>query len=116
MKLRHIQRRPAKNSFFRAVNDLNGKIYPLGLTEEIRYVEDLNIALNHKYSKVVIANMLRRIMSYVIITNSPISTTTPQAKKIVNTISENEMSIITNYIITNNQHIANLNSSNHKYP
>lgn len=109
MKLKHLQKRAIKNSLFRVVNEVDGKMYPLGLKEEVKYVEELNTALNSKYSKVEIANMLRRIMSYVIITNYPISASMSQAKKVVNTISEKEMAIVANYIIANNQYIANLN-------
>lgn len=109
MKLKHLQKRAIKNSLFRVVNEVDGKMYPLGLKEEVKYVEELNTALNSKYSKVEIANMLRRIMSYVIITHYPISASMSQAKKVVNTISEKEMAIVANYIIANNQYIANLN-------
>lgn len=111
MKLKHINKRTAKNCLFRVVNDLNEKIYPSGLKEEVKYVEDLNIALDHKYSKVEIANMLRRIMSYVILTNSSVSATISQAKKVVGSISEKEMAVVANYIMNNNRYIANLNSS-----
>lgn len=109
MKLRHIQRhkRAVKNSLFRIVNELNGKMYPLGLKEEMKYIEDLNVALDQKCSKVEIANMLRRIMSYVILTNSPIFVTV--LLKVVKTLSEKEMEIVTKYIIANNQYIAKLN-------
>lgn len=100
-----------KNSLFRVINALNLKMYPSGLKEEMKYVDDLNIALNDKYSKVEIANMLRRIMSYVIITNSSVFAAIPQAKKIVKSITENEKMIVANYIISNNQYIANFNSS-----
>ena len=111
MKLKHIYKRTAKNSLFRVVNDLNEKIYPSGLKEEVKYVEDLDIALDHKYSKVDIANMLRRIMSYVILTNSSVSATIPLAKKVVGSISEKEMAIVANYIMNNNRYIANINSA-----
>lgn len=109
MKLRHIQRRKraVKNSLFRIVNELDGKMYPLGLKEEMKYIEDLNVALDQKCSKVEIANMLRRIMSYVILTNSPIFVTV--LLKVVKTLSEKEMEIVTKYIIANNQYIAKLN-------
>lgn len=109
MKLRHIQRRKraVKNSLFRIVNELDGKMYPLGLKEEMKYIEDLNIALDQKCSKVEIANMLRRIMSYVILTNSPIFVTV--LLKVVKTLSKKEMEIVTKYIIANNQYIAKLN-------
>lgn len=111
MKLKHMHRCVTKNSLFRVINALNLKMYPSGLKEEMKYVDDLNIALNDKYSKVEIANMLRRIMSYVIITNSYVFAAIPQAKKIVKSITENEMMIVANYIISNNQYIANFNSS-----
>lgn len=110
MKLKHIHKRAVKNSLFRGVNDLNERMYPSGLKEEVEYVEALNTALNNKYSKVEIATMLRRIMSYVIITNSSVFASIPQAKKMVKNITENEMTIVANYIISNNQYIANLNS------
>lgn len=67
-----MRKRAVKNSLFRVVNELDGKMYPLGLKEEVKYIEDLNTALNRKYSKVEIANMLRKIMSYIILSNSPI--------------------------------------------
>lgn len=104
-----MHKRAVRNSLFRVVSELDGKIYPLGLKEEIKYVEDLNEALNRKYSKVEIANMLRRIMSYVILTNSSISATLPLAQKVVKTITEKEIIIVTNYILDNNQYIAGLN-------
>ena len=63
MKLEHMHKRAVQNSLFRVVNELDGKMYPLGLKEEVRYIEDLNSALNRKYSKVEIANVLRKIMS-----------------------------------------------------
>lgn len=109
MKLKHINKRVVKNSLFRVINDLNGKMYPSGLKEEVKYVEDLSTALNCKYSKVEIANMLRRIMSYVILTKSPVCDTAIQAKKVVKTISEKDMEIVTNYIVINNQYIGKLN-------
>ena len=59
MKLKHMRKRAVKNSLFRVVNELDEKMYPLGLKEEVKYIEDLNTALNRKYSKVEIANMLR---------------------------------------------------------
>ena len=74
---------------------------------EMKYIEDLNIALDQKCSKVEIANMLRRIMSYVILTNSPIFVTV--LLKVVKTLSKKEMEIVTKYIIANNQYIAKLN-------
>ncbi len=109
MKLMHMHKRASKNSLFRVVNELDSKIYPLGLKEEVKYVEDLNTALNRKYSKVEIANMLRRIMSYVILTNSSIFATLPMAQKVVKTITEKDLNIVTNYILDNNQYIAKLN-------
>lgn len=109
MKLKHVHKRNIRNSLFRVVNELDGKMYPLGIKEEAKYVKDLYSALNHKYSKVEIANMLRRIMSYVILTNSPILATVSLARKIVNTISEKEMAIVADYIISNNQFIAKTN-------
>ena len=75
MKLEHMHKRAVKNSLFRVVNELDVKMYPLGPKEEVKYVEDINEALYCKYSKVDIANMLRRIMSYVILSNSSILTT-----------------------------------------
>lgn len=104
-----MHKRASKNSLFRVVNELDSNIYPLGLKEEVKYVEDLNTALNRKYSKVEIANMLRRIMSYVILTNSSIFSTLPMVQKVVKTITEKDMSIVTNYILDNNQYIARLN-------
>lgn len=109
MKLKHMHKRASKNCLFRIVNELDSKIYPLGLKEEVKYVEDLNTALNRKYSKVEIANMLRRIMSYVILTNSSIFATLPMAQKVVKTITEKDLNIVTNYILDNNQYIAKLN-------
>ena len=109
MKLKHMHKRVSKNCLSRVVNELDSKIYPLGLKEEVKYVEDLNTALNRKYSKVEIANMLRRIMSYVILTNSSISATLPLAQKVVKTITEKDLMIVTGYILDNNQYIARLN-------
>lgn len=109
MKLEHMRKRAVKNSLYMVINELGGKMYPLGLKEEVRYVRDLNTALEHKYSKVEIANMLRRIMSYVILTNSPVLTSVLLAKKVVETISEKEMTIVANYIMANNQYIGKLN-------
>ena len=108
MKLEHMRKRDVKNSLFRVVNELDGKMYPLGLKEEVRYIEDLNSALNRKYSKVEIANVLRKIMSYIILSNSPILTTMPMTKKVAKGITENDMPIVMKYIITNNQYIAGL--------
>ena len=105
MKLKHMRKRAVKNSLFRVVNELDEKMYPLGLKEEVKYIEDLNTALNRKYSKVEIANMLRKIMSYIILSNSPILTTMPLTKKV---IIEKDMSVVMEYIIANNQHIARL--------
>ena len=108
MKLKHLSKRAVKNSLFRVVNELDGKMYPLGLKEEVKYIEDLNTALNRKYSKVEIANMLRKIMSYIILSNSPILTTMPLTKKVAKGITEKDMSVVMEYIIANNQHIARL--------
>ena len=108
MKLKHIRKRAVKNSLFRVVNELDGKMYPLGLKEEVKYIEDLNTALNRKYSKVEIANMLRKIMSYIILSNSPILTTMPLTKKVAKGITEKDMSVVMEYIIANNQYIARL--------
>ena len=106
MKLKHLSKRAVKNSLFRVVNELDGKMYPLGLKEEVKYIEDLNTALNRKYSKVEIANMLRKIMSYIILSNSPILTTMPLTKKVAKGITEKDMSVVMEYIIANNQYIA----------
>ena len=108
MKLKHLSKRVVKNSLFRVVNELDGKMYPLGLKEEVKYIEDLNTALNRKYSKVEIANMLRKIMSYIILSNSPVLTTMPATKKVAKGITEKDMSIIIKYIMANNQYIAKL--------
>ena len=108
MKLKHMRKRAVKNSLFRVVNELDDKMYPLGLKEEVKYIEDLNTALNRKYSKVEIANMLRKIMSYIILSNSPILTTMPLTKKVAKGITEKDMSVVMEYIIANNQHIARL--------
>ena len=108
MKLKHLSKRAVKNSLFRVVNELDGKMYPLGLKEEVKYIEDLNTALNRKYSKVEIANMLRKIMSYIILSNSPILTTMPLTKKVAKGITEKDMSVVMEYIIANNQYIARL--------
>ena len=108
MKLEHMHKRAVQNSLFRVVNELDGKMYPLGLKEEVKYIEDLNTALNRKYSKVAIANMLRKIMSYIILSNSPILTTMPMTKKVAKGITEKDMSIVMEYIKANNQYIAGL--------
>ena len=108
MTLEHMHKRAVKNSLFRVVNELDGKMYPLGLKEEVKYIEDLNTALNRKYSKVEIANMLRKIMSYIILSNSPILTTMPLTKKVAKGITEKDMSVVMEYIIANNQYIARL--------
>ena len=108
MKLEHMHKRAVKNSLFRVVNELDEKMYPLGLKEEVKYIEDLNTALNRKYSKVEIANMLRKIMSYIILSNSSILTTMPLTKKVAKGITEKDMSVVMEYIIANNQHIARL--------
>lgn len=103
-----MHKRAVKNSLFRVVNELDGKMYPLGLKEEVKYIEHLNTALNRKYSKVEIANMLRKIMSYIILSNSPILTTMPLTKKVTKGITEKDMSVVMEYIIANNQYIAGL--------
>ena len=103
-----MRKRAVKNSLFRVVNELDEKMYPLGLKEEVKYIEDLNTALNRKYSKVEIANMLRKIMSYIILSNSPILTTMPLTKKVAKGITEKDMSAVMEYIIANNQYIARL--------
>ena len=108
MKLKHMRKRAVKNSLFRVVNELDEKMYPLGLKEEVKYIEDLNTALNRKYSKVEIANMLRKIMSYIILSNSPILTTMLLTKKVTKGITEKDMSVVMEYIIANNQYIARL--------
>lgn len=108
MKLEHMHKRSAKNSLFRVVNELNIKMYPLGLKDEVRYVEDINKALSCKYSKVDIANMLRRIMSYVIMSNPSVLTKELLAKKVAKTITEEELAIVIAYILSNNQYIAKL--------
>lgn len=108
MKLKHMRKRAVKNSLFRVVNELDEKMYPLGLKEEVKYIEDLNTALNRKYSKVEIGNVLRKIMSYIILSNSPILTTMPLTKKVAKGITEKDMSVVMEYIIANNQHIARL--------
>lgn len=108
MKLEHMHKRAAKNSLFRVVNELNIKMYPLGLKDEVRYVEDINKALSCKYSKVDIANMLRRIMSYLIMSNSSVLTKELLAKKVAKTITEEELAIVIAYILSNNQYIAKL--------
>lgn len=108
MKLKHMRKRAVKNSLFRVVNELDEKMYPLGLKEEVKYIEDLNTALNRKYSKVEIANMLRKIMSYIILSNSPILTTMSLTKKVAKGITEKDMSVVMEYIIANNQYIARL--------
>ena len=108
MKLEHMHKRAVKNSLFRVVNELDVKMYPLGLKDEVKYVEDINEALYCKYSKVDIANMLRRIMSYVIMSNSSVLTKELLAKKVAKTITEEELAIVIAYILSNNQYIAKL--------
>ena len=103
-----MQKRAVKNSLLRVLNELNGKMYPLGLKEEVKYIEDLDTALNQKYSKVEIANMLRKIMSYIILSNSPILSTMPLTKNVAKGITEKDMSIVLEYITANNKHIARL--------
>ena len=111
MRLKHIHKHAVKNSMVRTINELDRMMYPLGLKEEMKYVEDLNNALNRRYSKVKIANMLRRIMSYVILTNTPLCAAVPMAKKVIRTIPDKEMAIVIRYIKANNQYIAKLNLS-----
>ena len=108
MKLEHMHKRAVKNSLFRVVNELDVKMYPLGRKDEVKYVEDINEALYCKYSKVDIANMLRRIMSYVILSNSSILTTELLAMKVAKNITEEDLSIVIEYILSNNQYIAKL--------
>ena len=108
MKLEHMHKRAVKNSLFRVVNELDVKMYPLGRKDEVKYVEDINEALYCKYSKVDIANMLRRIMSYVILSNSSILTTELLAMKVAKNITEEDLSIVIEYICSNNQYIAKL--------
>ncbi len=103
-----MQKRAVKNSLFRVLNELNGKMYPLGLKEEVKYIEYLDTALNQKYSKVEIANMLRKIMSYIILSNSPILSTMPLTKNVAKGITEKDVSIVLEYITANNKHIARL--------
>lgn len=112
MKLMHIQTRAAKNSLYRVINELDRKMYPLGLKEEVKYVNELNDALNRKYSKVEIANMVRRIMSYVILTNSPVlESAVSLALKYNKAITGTDMLIVVRYIIANNQYISKLKRS-----
>ena len=108
MKLEHMHKRAVKNSLFRVVNELDVKMYPLGLEDEVKYVEDINEALYCKYSKVDIANMLRRIMSYVILSNSSVLSTELLAMKVAKNITEEDLSIVIEYILSNNQYIAKL--------
>ena len=108
MKLEHMHKRAVKNSLFRVVNELDVKMYTLGLKDEVKYVEDINEALYCKYSKVDIANMLRRIMSYVILSNTSVLTTELLAMKVAKNITEEDLSIIIEYILSNNQYIAKL--------
>lgn len=114
MKLNHVHKRTVRNSLFRVVNELDGKMYPLGLKDEVKYIDDIYTALDSKYSKVEIANMLRRIMSYVIISGHPISTSVAQAKKVLQAISNKEIAIVITYIVANNQYIAKRNHCNNK--
>ena len=74
----------------------------------MKYVEDINEALYCKYSKVDIANMLRRIMSYVILSNTSVLTTELLAMKVAKNITEEDLSIVIEYILSNNQYIAKL--------
>ena len=108
MKLEHMHKRAVKNSLFRVVNEFDVKMYPLGLKDEVKYVEDINEALYCKYSKVDIANMLRRIMSYVILSNSSVLSTELLAMKVAKNITEEDLSIVIEYILSNNQYIAKL--------
>ena len=108
MKLEHMHKRAVKNSLFRDVYELDVKMYPLGLKDEVKYVEDINEALYCKYSKVDIANMLRRIMSYVILSNTSVLTTELLAMKVAKNITEGDLSIVIEYILSNNQYIAKL--------
>ena len=52
--------------------------------------------------------MLRRIMSYVILSNSSILTTELLAMKVAKNITEEDLSIVIEYILSNNQYIAKL--------
>lgn len=54
MKLNNMHKHAVKKNLFRFVNKLDEKMYPLGLKEEVEYIENLNTALNRKYSKVEI--------------------------------------------------------------
>ena len=108
MKLEHMHKRAVKNSLFRVVNELDVKMYALVLKDVVKYVEDINEALYCKYSKVDIANMLRRIMSYVILSNTSVLTTELLAMKVAKNITEGDLSIVIEYILSNNQYIAKL--------
>lgn len=103
----HMHKRAVKNSLFKVVSELNRNMYPSGMKEEIKYVEELYYILNRNYSKVVIANMLRRIMSYIILNNSPVfESAVSLSKKQIKTITEKELSIVIQYIIANNKYIS----------
>lgn len=106
MKLQHIKKQSTRNSLCRVAFELDKIMYPLGIKEEIKYVEDIYYALNCKYSKVELANLLRRIMSYLILANSPFTESLlPLTRKGNKTIPEKDIPIIYKYIITNNQYI-----------
>ena len=108
MKLEHMHKRAVKNSLFRVVNELDVKMYPLGLKDEVKNVEAINEALYCIYSKVDISNMLRSIMSYVILSNTSVLTTELLAMKVAKNITEGDLSIVIEYILSNNQYIAKL--------
>ena len=67
-----------------------------------------NEVLYCKFSKLDIANMLRRIMSYVILSNTSVLTTELLAMKVAKNITEEDLSIVIEYILSNNQYIAKL--------
>ena len=52
--------------------------------------------------------MLRRIMSYVILSNTSVLTTELLAMKVAKNITEGDLSIVIEYILSNNQYIAKL--------
>ena len=52
--------------------------------------------------------MLRRIMSYVILSNSSVLSTELLAMKVAKNITEEDLSIVIEYILSNNQYIAKL--------
>lgn len=80
------------------------------MKDEIRFVQDIHTALNCKYSKIEIANLLRRIMSCIILTNAPIPES-QLAGITIKTIAENELQIIYKYIIAHNRYIAEISES-----